>query len=107
MTDVNTQRVDVPLVWVGVEELPVQTCTHFIAQVSNIEEIILIPGQVTPPILTGTQEQRAEQARSVDVVRGRPLARLGLTTTRVRELIKVLTDTLEVHESMFQRTKEG
>jgi hypothetical protein len=86
-----SEPVDLPGVWVGIEELPVQAMNAAVCQLSGPGEIVLTVGQFSPPILAGTPEEQAAQARALPFAQIRRLARFGLTPTRARELIAVLT----------------
>jgi hypothetical protein len=95
--------VQVPLVWVGTEELPI----HFVNQFAGVigpGEIFLYLGSVMPPpILGDTEEERTAQAESIRFVQVKPVARMALTPERLREFIAVLKQTLTNYESQ-QRT---
>lgn len=92
-------QIDVPLVWVGAEELPVLYLNQFIAQV-NRGEIFLTLGQVVPPPIVGaTEEERKAQAESIEFVPVKPVARLAFTPGRLQELIQILQITLDNHET--------
>ena len=106
MANFPIQIKEVPLIWVGLDELPVQTATHFVVQISGPEELIFTIGHVAPPMLTGTPEQQIQQAESVAFVQGRPIARVGLTTNRIRELIKLLEEALVNHQRATGQAEE-
>jgi hypothetical protein len=89
----------VPLVWVGVDELPVQFLNQFIGQADN-NEIFLTLGQLVPPALLGDQESQREQLDALDYVTVRPIVRLGFTPQRLDELIEVLQSTKKIHERL-------
>jgi hypothetical protein len=92
------QGIQVPVVWIGVEENPVLYVNQFIGQVGRGEEFFLNIGQLTPPPLIGTPEQQQEQAKQIGYVPVKPVARLGLTRLGVEELIGVLQQTLANYE---------
>lgn len=97
------QQIQVPLVWIGLDETPIELASTFQVQIQAPGEIIVSVGQTAPPILTGTPEEQATQARAVRFVQSRTLARLVLTPHRVRELISVLQQVLEGHDKAFPR----
>lgn len=88
----------VPVVWVGVEDLPV----HFVNQFAGVvqpNEIFLTLGTVVPPAILGeSEDERRAQAESIEFVQVRPIVRLGMTPARLRELIQVLNQTLSNYE---------
>ena len=91
------EGVQVPVVWVGPEELPVLYVNSFVAQVDK-EEVFLLAGQLVPPAVVGTEEQRREQANNISFAPIRPVARLAMNPARLRELISILEITLTNYE---------
>ncbi len=88
------RNIEVPLAWVGVEELPILQVNQFIGQADPRGEFFLTFGQMTMPPLLGTPEQQAAQLEQIAYVPIKPVARLGFTRSRVEELIGVLQQTL-------------
>jgi hypothetical protein len=98
----DDEQLDIPLAWIGVEELPMLGVNQMIAQHIGREEFILIFGQVAPPVILGqTEEQRREQLRMVTFAAVKPVARVSMTRARVVELIRILHSQLEAHDSRF------
>jgi hypothetical protein len=95
----------VPLAWVGPDEVPVVLANQFISQFHH-DGFVLTVGQVTPPIILGSDEQQRDQLEALTFVPVRPLARFALTEQRVRELIKLLTDNLAMYEASRERSPE-
>lgn len=87
----------VPVVWVGLDESPIEFSNVVISQFQP-GEFILTFGQVAPPPLLGTDEQKQEQMKAIDFVAVRPVCRIGLTRQRAVELIRVLQENLESHD---------
>ena len=101
MADQEGQRpIQVPLVWTGVEEQQVLFANQFLCQFNPglTDEFILAFGQVTPPILLGTDEQRLEQARSIPWVPVSAVTRVSMTRQRLEELAIVIRQTLESYD---------
>ena len=67
------ETFEVPLVWIGVEDVPVLAVNQILAQVIGKEEFLLAFGQVAPPILLGTDEQKREQAGLVTFAQVKPV----------------------------------
>ena len=83
-----------PVLWVGLEERPVELANVFMGQFLDDEFIITI-GSVSPPMLSDTKGDAAEQIRKMGPVPITPVARLGMSERRMRELIEVLQNTLK------------
>ena len=64
---------------------------------------LLTAGQLTPPMLVGTPDERREQAEMIQFLPIQTVARLGFTPGRLRELIGVLEATLKNYEAQEQR----
>src|SRR6266508_1594361 len=94
----DQDRIEVPLTWIGVEDIPALAANQMLVQFTAENEFTLTFGQVAPPILLGDEEQRRQQLRMVTFAAVKPVARLGLTRQRIEELIKVLTENLENHD---------
>ena len=90
--------VSVPLVWVGAEDLPVHFVNQFLGLVQPNEIFLMLGSLVPPPIIGETLEERKGQAESVPFVAVKPIARVGMTPDRLKELIGVLQQTLENYE---------
>ncbi len=99
------ERIEVPIVWVGTDEVPVVLANNFFIQfvAPDQDEFVLTVGTIVPPALLGTPEQMAEQARQVSFVPVRAVARLGLTRQRVVELSQVLQTILD----QYNRARKG
>lgn len=88
MDEENAGR-EIPLSWVGLEDVPLFFANQFICQF-NQDEFILTIGQMAPPALLGDEEQRTRQLEQLDQIPVRPLARIAFTPSRLVELINVL-----------------
>lgn len=89
--------IEVPLVFVGLEDTSILFANHFAVQHQQ-DEFLLIVGQIAPPILIGDPEERRAQAQAVSYVPIKVVARFGLTRTRIQELIQVLQSNLDTHD---------
>lgn len=90
--------VQVPVSWVGIDEPPILLVNQFLGQFQG-DEFIITLGQLAPPILLGTDEEKLEEARRLSFIPVKVLARFGLTRARVEELIRVLQQTIENYEN--------
>lgn len=92
------EGIAVPVAWLGVEEVPILLATAFVSQFDGqtLDSLTLTVGQVTMPAIMGTtDEERKEQLEQVAFVPIKPIARLGLTPARARELIATLEANLD------------
>jgi len=92
------EQVGVPIAFLGIEDVPVLYANHFIIQ-HNQNEFILSVGQLSPPILLGTPEEQAEQARQLSYVPVKIVARLAMTRQRLSELIGILQTNHATYDS--------
>jgi hypothetical protein len=92
--------IQVPVVWAGVEDVPIVYANNIIVQfdTSSPGGFIITVGQMTPPALIGTPEEVREQAEQVSFVPVRAVARLALTRTKMQELIAVLQGNVEKYD---------
>ena len=95
MSEIVSRQV--PLVWVGLEELPIQFASSLVVQLSGPNELVVTIGQAAPPMTTGTPEQQVEQLNRVQFIQGRPLVRLSVTPERAADFIRVLQEGLDNH----------
>ncbi|SRR5712692_1221497 len=96
----GARGIQIPLVWVGSEEVPILFANAFIAQFVQPDQVefVLTVGQLVPPALLGSQEQIEAQAKAVSFVPVKTVARIGFTRQRVAELAQVLQTVLDNHD---------
>jgi hypothetical protein len=87
------EGLEVPVVWGGVEEVPILYANTFVCQwdVAAHGGFILTIGQLTPPALIGTPDEVRGQAEQLSYVPVRAVARIGVTRAKLDELIAILT----------------
>lgn len=88
----------VPLVWVGLEDLPVFASNQLIAQHTQQGEFYLSFGLVQLPVILGTPEQREAQMNEIQFVQIKPVARVSMNRKRLEELIEALKASLEGYD---------
>lgn len=93
------QRLELPLAWIGFDDVPMLVANHFLVQ-HQPDEFVLSLGQITGPPLVGTPEQITAQARELTRVPIRTLTRVGLTRHRLTELIALLQASLDEHDRL-------
>jgi hypothetical protein len=98
MADAEPTSLEISLVWIGVEELPIWFANQFMGQLDDQGEALITFGQVSPPALIGPPEEQVRQAKQITHVPVKPIARLALSTSRLRELVEVLQQTIENQE---------
>ncbi len=105
------EGVNPPIVWVGVDDVPIVFVNQTIGQVGQQTEVILTFGQLAPPaILAETREERERQVKSLTHIPIKPVARLALTKTGLEELVGVLQQTLvnyEKAQEIMAQAQEG
>src|ERR1700687_5722185 len=101
------REIQVPIVWVGTDDVPVVLVNNFIAQFvqPDQDEFVVTLGTVVPPPILGTPAQMAEPARAVSFVLVGAVARLGLTRQRVIELSRVLETILKQYDDARRTAK--
>lgn len=105
MTDENLQR-DVPVAWIGAEDLPLLFVNQFVTQLHE-DTIFVTIGQMTPPALIGTPEERVEQLEQIAYVPVKPAVRLALTPIDARRLASALNVSLDQLEQTQQEEGGG
>jgi hypothetical protein len=70
--EVQQFRWAVKLRWPGADAVPIQTANQFLVQIDAAgetpDQIILAVGQVTPPVVLGTPEDRRAQMEEIEEV---------------------------------------
>jgi hypothetical protein len=94
----------IPLVYVGAEDVPILFVNQFVIQYVQ-DDFILMLGQMTPPILLGTDEERRAQAEKVAYVPINVVARVAFSRGRLVELIEILQDHLSKCDVQRERER--
>jgi len=100
------ETFEVPLVFVGAEDVPVLLGNNFIIQHQQ-DEFILSVGQFTPPILVGTLEERERVAKEITHLPVKIVARVAMTRQRLVELIEILQTNLKTFDEGHKVTGLG
>ncbi|MCA1672756.1 MAG: hypothetical protein LC799_11315 [Actinobacteria bacterium] len=99
------ERVEVPLLWVGGDELQVIKVNQFIVQVDVGGDVFLTCGTVTPPALLGdNHDDLKKQAERISYVPIRTVSKFALSGRHLRELISVLQTGVEMLERLEAAT---
>ena len=107
MSEENGQKdIRVPTLWVGESEISVVLANQFNIAHQGVDEFILTIGQVTTPLLIGSDEDKLEQAKNLSYVPIRVVGRITFSRDRLVELIQVLTTNLKRYDSTIKE-REG
>lgn len=107
MADATPQQpVQIPLVWINLDEMPIELASIFQVQLQGPDEIILNVGQTAPPMLVGSPQEMEVQASAVPFVPCRTLARFSMTSDRIRQIRSVLDQMLVAHDNQFGTRKK-
>lgn len=99
----ENMEFQVPVSWVGAEELPVLFANMFVGQVEADQGVFFLTvGQMVPPALVGTQAERVEQAEQLSYIPVKPVARLAFTRERLEYLIAILQTNLDQHNELLR-----
>ena len=94
---------NIPVSWVGVDEVPVQFVNCVLTQIDDFGDLIVNFGQMTPPVLTGTtQEENLRLLERVAYVPVRAVARISMSRTRLEQVIGFLQAGLALQEQHYR-----
>ncbi|MDX2733530.1 hypothetical protein [Streptomyces sp. PA03-2a] len=95
MGDNDTAKaVKVPLLWVGLDDLPLLISNQVLTQVDQ-DHAYLTFGTATPPVLMGDNEEVREQVGRLQYVPVKGVSRLAISRRHLGELIEVLQRTAD------------
>ena len=95
--------VALPLVWIGAEETDI-TFVNSIAVQPQGDEVIILFGQQSPPLLFGEPADIAKKARELKHVPVKMAIRLGTTRARLAEFADVLQRSVAAMEEFDKVT---
>lgn len=98
---------EVPTVWVGAEELPVQYVNNFVGITDPTGIYLTLGSLVPPPIVGDTVEERKAQAEAITFVPVKPVARVAMSPAGLKRLIEILTQTLQNYEAQQEDPRTG
>lgn len=101
MAETDPEQVEIALVWVGLEDLPVFVANQMVIQHTAKNEFVLSFGHLSLPVFLGTDEERVRQAKATTFVPIKPVARVGFNRDRIEELITILRQNVEKHDAKF------
>ncbi len=89
----------IPLVWVGIEDVPILFANQFVSQFQETEFLLTI-GQVAPPLIL--EPMTDEALARMGPVPVRPIARFAITPAAFEQLVDVLQRNLEHRRQIFE-----
>ena len=94
------EQVQLPLSWIGMEELPIIFANQFLGVIDDRAEAIISFGQANPPVAIGTPEEMRKQLERLAYIPVKPVARISLSRERMLQLIDVLSQTVKNQEAL-------
>jgi hypothetical protein len=95
---VQATAKEIPLVWVGLEEIPVRTVTSVVSQIAD-DQFFVSFGCINHPILVGSQAAVRARLDSIESVSITPVARIAMTEEKMEQVIKALQSNLRKHRA--------
>jgi hypothetical protein len=109
--DAVSRAKELRVTWRDVDSVPVHAANQFLAQFDAVgdrpEQMILAVGQLTPPVVLGTAEQKLAQLEQISEIPVITLARYSITPARITELIDLLTQMKTVFQEGMIPVGEG
>ncbi len=99
----NEDFITLPIVYTDMEDKPILFANQFVIQHQK-NEFVLTVGQLQPPILLGSPEERKEQVKKLTYVPIKVVARFGLTRQRLVELVEALQTNLRKYDEKQEHT---
>ncbi|MBK5232841.1 MAG: hypothetical protein JJE13_07660 [Thermoleophilia bacterium] len=97
----------IPISWVGVEELPLQFANQFIATVDGQTAFVAIGSLQPPPIIGETIEEIKAQAEAIAFIPVKPIARVALSVDSLNEFARILKETASNMEKVQREKGQG
>lgn len=90
--------IALPLVWIDIEDADTRSVNQLIVQ-HHEDEFILTFGHLTPPLLIGTPEETAEQAKAIPYVPVKVVAQLAATPAKVEAFVAAMQTVLDSYRN--------
>ncbi len=107
----SPEPIQIPLVWLDRDDLPILFVNQVMGQLDDHGDVIISLGQAMPPAVVGPPEDQAKQVQGLGYVGVKPVARISVSASRLRDLIRVLDETLtnhgQVQGAIGRRKEEG
>ena len=92
----------IPVAYIGLDEILTLHANQFVVQVGD-DECLLTIGQLIPPVLLGTDEEKRQQAKDIPYVSIKALARYAISRRRLGELRDLIEQQLQRHDERESR----
>jgi hypothetical protein len=92
-------------VWIAPEEETIQFANQFAVQFLG-ETFVVSMGQVAPPMILGTDEERQQQAESISFLPVKTLGRFSMPRSNLEEFIGVLQQVIGQYDKVAGRRDE-
>lgn len=86
-------------------DFPTQYASNLVVQHTEHDFTISF-FDIRPPLLVGTEDDKAGQLASIAVVRATPLARIVVAASRMHEFVRVLQDNLKTFQASAPSEKQ-
>lgn len=100
MGENGEDQIEIPIAWVGADEVPIEFANQIIVQHQG-DEFVVTVGQMVGPAIVG--EVSPEDIAKIDYIPVRVLARLGITEQRLREFVQVMQANLDNYDEAKRR----
>ena len=97
---------EVPLVWVGVAEHPVEAVNKAYSQFDDDGLFVLTLGLANPPVFMGGKERNQKILDALELVTVTTVARLAMTEGHAESLMKALQTNLKQYRARKGRKSE-
>ncbi len=99
--------IQVPVSWVGAEDIPITFINNWLGQVDDKGDATIMFGHYTPPPLVGTPEEILAQAERIAYIPCHPVARFTLSRPRLFELAEALQKILDVQQTVREQLRQS
>jgi hypothetical protein len=86
----TTEEIKVPMVWVGLEELPVLAANQVLVQIDQDQLYLTLGVAISPPLVGSDRDELRMQAEQIKYVAARAVSRVAISRRHLGELIDVL-----------------
>ena len=100
----DNPRIQPSFEWADTDELPVFAVNQVLSEIIGIDEIVVTLGHTGSIRKRGSAELLGDQPEHAVSLPVRGVARIGLTSKRLGELIEVLQTTKATHELLVERS---
>lgn len=100
------KELNLPVIWVDLDETPIQMSNMFVSQFLPTGEFIVSLGQSSGPLLIGSEEEIEEQLTYTTHVAVRPIVRVSFTEETMKQFVGILQMNIERFQQAKQRGEQ-